>query len=310
VGGAAPAAILYGLGAHGVANALGVAASMASGIIEANRTGGTVKRMHCGWAAHAAVSAAQLVGGGFTGPPTVLEGRFGFFRAWSHRTLDLEAVVDGLGDRWSVPGIFFKPYPANHFTHAGIDAAIALRNRGLDVGVIRSMELGAPAATVRTIGEPIDVKRAPETGYMAQFSGPYAVVAGLLGGGGLGVGLDDFTDELARDPLRRKLMALVDVVPDDECSAIFPRQFPAVLRVRTDDGREVVERVHTTRGGPDRPLSFDDLSRKFADNAGRVLPTEVVERLGDACARFETLTDVGDLLEPLRHIDVPDPRQT
>src|SRR5690606_8858182 len=56
LGGAVSAALLYGLGADGVTHALGVAASMASGIIEANRTGGTVKRMHCGWAAQSGVT--------------------------------------------------------------------------------------------------------------------------------------------------------------------------------------------------------------------------------------------------------------
>ena len=29
--------------------------------------------------------------------------------------------------------VLFKPYPANHFTHAGIDAAIRLREEGLDI---------------------------------------------------------------------------------------------------------------------------------------------------------------------------------
>jgi 2-methylcitrate dehydratase PrpD len=303
MGGAAAAALLFDLGADGVAHALGVAASMASGVIEANRTGGTVKRLHCGWAAHAAVSAAQLVAHGFTGPPTVLEGRFGFFRAWLHGDPDAAAITAALGERWSVPGIFFKPYPANHFTHAGIDAARALRDGGLDTGRIASIQLGVPAPVVRTVGEPIATKRAPQTGYMAQFSGPYTVVAGLLGGGGLGVGLDDFTDELARDPRRRALMALVEVVPDERCTALFPHQFPAVVRVRTRDGAELVERVHTTRGGPQRPLSFEELATKFRDNAGRLLPPEDVERVRETCARLATLTDLGDLLAPLRSLD-------
>ena len=39
---------------------------------------GTVKRIHCGWAAHAGVTAAELAARGLTGPPTALEGRFGF----------------------------------------------------------------------------------------------------------------------------------------------------------------------------------------------------------------------------------------
>jgi len=308
MGASAAAALLYGLGADGVTHSLGLTASMASGVIEANRTGGTVKRMHCGWAAQSGVSAAQLVGHGFTGPPTVLEGRFGFFQAWLHGQFDPAAITDGLGETWAVPGIFVKPYPANHFTHAGIDAARALVAKGLDLDTIASLELGVPSANRRTIGEPIEVKRAPETGYMAQFSGPYTVVAGLLGGHGLGVGLDDFTDELATDQQRRRLMALVDVVDDDECSAIFPRQFPAVLRVRTTDGRELVEKVLTTRGGPQRPLSLDELATKFADNAGRLLDDDQVRTVRAACVGLDTLDQVDAVLDPLRALDPLAPR--
>jgi len=303
LGGAVSAALLYGLGADGVTHALGVAASMASGIIEANRTGGTVKRMHCGWAASSAVSAAQLVRHGFTGPPTVLEGRFGFFQAWLHGRFDARAITDGLGDQWAVPDIFFKPYPANHFTHAGIDAARALREQGLRPEEVESLRLGVAAPTVRTIGEPIEVKRCPQTGYMAQFSGPYTVVAGLLGGGGLGVGLDDFTDDLARDPVRRALMARVEVVADERCTRIFPHQFPAVLTARTTDGRELVAEVLTNRGGPQRPLSYAELGIKFSDNAGRLLPPETVAQVREEVSRLDTLSGVTTMLEPLRDVD-------
>ncbi|MGH3401374.1 MAG: MmgE/PrpD family protein, partial [Streptosporangiaceae bacterium] len=299
LGAAVAAGLLFGFDAAGVTDALGVAASMASGIIEANRTGGTVKRMHCGWAAHAGVSAAQLVRYGFTGPPTVLEGRFGFFEAWLHGRADLSAVTGELGTRWAVPGIFFKPYPANHFTHTAIDAAAGLRRRGVDPWDIESMELGVAAPIVRTIGEPIEVKRQPETGYMAQFSGPYAVVAGLLGGSGLGVGLDDFTDALARDHQRRQLMDRVSVVEDAECTAAFPHQFPAVLRARLRNGDELVERVMTNWGGPDRPLSDRDLVIKFEDNAGRALEPASVAEVGSLVADLAALDDVGRLLAPL-----------
>lgn len=110
-----------------------------------------------------------------------------------------------------------------------------------------------PTATVRTIGQPLDVKQAPDTGYQAQFSGPYTVTAGLFGGSGLGVGLDDFTDELACDPERRAVMARIEVVGDPDCDAIYPFQFPAVLTVRTRDGSTLVERVEVNRGGPRIP---------------------------------------------------------
>jgi len=299
LGAAVAASLLSGFGADEIVHALGVAASMSSGIIEANRTGGTVKRMHCGWAAHAGVSAVQLVQHGFTGPPTVIEGRFGFFEAWLHGQFDASAISDDLGVRWEVPGIFFKPYPANHFTHTAVDAAAAVRRRGIDLSSIASMRLGVAAPIVHTIGEPIEVKRQPETGYMAQFSGPYAVAAGLIGGGGLGVGLDDYTDELARDPKRRQLMAMVDVVADERCTEIFPHQFPSVLRVYLRDGTEIEEAVLSNRGGPGRPLTYDEIATKFVDNASRVLPPETVVRTLDLIGRLQEFDDVSSVLGPL-----------
>lgn len=302
LGSAIAAGLLLGLDEDGLTNVLGVASSMASGIIESNRTGGTVKRMHCGWAAHSGVSAAQLVSLGFTGPPTVLEGRFGFFQAWLHGSFNADEITAGLGESWSVPGIFFKPYPANHFTHAAIDAALALRAGGLQPHEIESITVGVAGPTVRTIGEPIEVKRAPDTGYMAQFSAPFVVAAALVGGGGLGLGLDDFSDDKATDPLHRAVMAKVDVVADPECDAIFPQQFPAVLRVRTTDGRDLVEKVLVNRGGPGHPLSFEELGTKFADNAGRVLDADTVRNIRDAVAGMDRLTNVGDLLRPMEQL--------
>ena len=86
----------------------------------------------------------QLVRRGFTGPPTVLEGRFGFFQAWLHGQFVPDAVTDGLGHDWSVPGIFFKPYPANHFTHAVVDAGARAARARRTPDDVASITIGVP----------------------------------------------------------------------------------------------------------------------------------------------------------------------
>lgn len=288
LGAAVAASLLAGADADGVADALGLAASMAGGVIEANRTGGTVKRLHCGWAAQAGVSAAELARHGFTGPPTVLEGRFGFFEAFLHGPGHPEEVTDGLGTDWAVPGIFFKPYPSNHFTHALIDAGLAFRAQGITPDDVARVRLGVPAAVIRTIGQPLDAKRAPATGYQAQFSGPYAFAAGLFGGGGLGVAREDFSDALAADPARRALMARTDVEPDAACDAIFPHQFPARVTVTLADGATRSVFVEANRGGPQRPLSADELLEKFLGNAAAALDAPAARTLGERCLALDT----------------------
>ncbi|WP_436775844.1 MmgE/PrpD family protein [Yinghuangia sp. YIM S09857] len=307
VGAAVAAGILYGLDSDRLAHAIGIACSMGSGVIEANRTGGTVKRIHCGWAAHAGVTAAQLAAEGVTGPPTALEGRFGFLRAFLDDAWDATALAAGL-DRmdepaaWELLRTVYKPYPSNHFTHPGIDCALALRSRGLDPDEVERAELGVAAAPLRTIGEPRDQKVRPTTPYHAKFSGPYTVASALLGGGGLGLHLDDFAPAAFTDPRRLALAERVAVVADPQCDEEFPLAFSAVLRVRCRDGSVLEHRVRSSRGGPGSPLSLDDLETKYRLNAARVLPDDEVTALA---ARIRSLPSRGDLVDLLPRIPEP-----
>ena len=300
VGAAVAAATAMGLDATATRHALGIACSMGAGVIEGNRTGGTVKRMHCGWAAHAGVVAADLARRGVTGPPTALEGRFGFFEAWLHGTPNLAAVTDGLGSSWAVASLHVKPYPANHFTHAVADAAMELSRDGLGADDIASVDIGVASPTVRTIGEPIDAKRRPESGYHARFSAPYVFAAALSGGSGLGLGLGDFTDERVCDPERQALMDRVTVHGDAACDAVYPDAFPAVVTVTDRHGRVHTVRVFQNRGGPQRPLTDDELRSKFIETATQAIPAARAHRVADAVRSLPSLGSVRPLFDCIR----------
>jgi 2-methylcitrate dehydratase PrpD len=267
LGAAAAAGVALGLDAQQIAHAMAIASSMGAGLLEANRAGGSVKRMHCGWAAHSGVTAAQAAQVGLTGPPTVLEGRFGFFQAYCGDVYDEAALLDDLGERWETAACFVKPYPTNVFTHTGIDAALALRERGLRPEDVESVRIGVAGATLRTIAEPREAKIRPESGYHAQFSGPFTFALALRGGGGLGLYLDDFTDEAVRDARNLELAARVEHFSDPRCEAIFPQHFPSVVEVRTTDGRVLREEVLSNRGTAARPLSDADVQVKYDLNA-------------------------------------------
>ncbi|MFE7977467.1 MmgE/PrpD family protein [Streptomyces shenzhenensis] len=257
VGAAVAAGMLRGLSAARLTSAIGIACSMGSRIIEANWTGGTVKRVHCGWAAHAGVEAAALAGNGITGPPTVLEGRFGLLRAFCGDRFDLDAVTCDLGERWETDRIFVKPCLCNHFTHAGVEAALRIRRRDVDPAVITELTLGVPEPVLRTIAEPIEDKCRPLSGYHGAFSGPHTVA----------------------DPARFALAARVTPVADPECTRIFPHPFPAVLTVRLADGTVLEERVRHDLGGPENPLSAAELTARFRMNARRAVDDAVAGEL-------------------------------
>ena len=67
-----------------IVDALGVAGSMASGIIEYLAEGTWTKRMHAGWAAQSGLRAALLARAGFSGPRTVFEGVHGLFHGFAN----------------------------------------------------------------------------------------------------------------------------------------------------------------------------------------------------------------------------------
>ena len=94
-------------------------------------------------------------------------------------------------------------------------------------------------------------------------------------------------------------MAKVEVVSDPECTAIFPSQFPSILRATLYDGSEEVVPVLTNRGGPKRPLSFEELALKFSNNASRLLDPAAVQRVEQLVAGLEQLPSVGPLFEAM-----------
>ena len=86
MGAAAGVGAALGLNAKQIVDALGIAGSMASGIIEYLAEGTWTKRMHAGWAAQSGMRAALLARGGFLGPRTVFEGAHGLFHGFAHTT--------------------------------------------------------------------------------------------------------------------------------------------------------------------------------------------------------------------------------
>jgi len=304
LGAAVAAAMLMKLSAAEIASAIGIASSMGAGLLEANRTGGTVKRMHCGWAAHGGVVAAELAKAGLTGPPTVIEGRFGFMQAYCGDQVNLAELTDGLGETWVLPGLFFKPYPCNHFTHTGIDAARKMKANGITPDQIESLELGVPTPVLRTIAEPREAKIKPESGYHAAFSGPYTVAAAFYREHGLGLFHEDFENESAHDAEILALAAKVNVSANAKCDEIFPHQFPAVLTAHLKDGSSVTEEVLVNRGGPQNPLTDAELALKFESNAKLAISADQAAAIAKTIFGLaDNSTSIAQLSDHLAELD-------
>jgi 2-methylcitrate dehydratase PrpD len=262
IGAAAGVAAALKLDKRQIVDALGIAGSMASGIIEYLAEGAWTKRMHAGWAAQSGLRAALLARAGFNGPRTVFEGTHGLFHGFAHTTSgNYHALIGDFGQRWVAETLAFKPYPCGTMTHPYIDCARRLGTRGIKPEDVAGIVCDVGEGTVHRLWEPLAAKQTPANGYGAKFSQPYCIAAALVRGN---VGLGDFTDEAVRDPrviaLARKVRYHVDPANP------YPNEFTGHIRMTLADGTVIEERQPHFRGGAKEPLTRADIEDKFALN--------------------------------------------
>ena len=243
-------------------HALGIAGSMASGIIEYLAEGAWTKRMHPGWAAQAGYRAARLAQAGFTGPRTLFDGEHGFFHAFANSDgCDFSAMLEGAGRDWLCSDIAFKPYACGTMAHPYIDCARRLVGEGLDPDDVAGIECKTAEGIVHRLWEPLQAKQNPPNGYAAKFSIPYAIAVGLLRGD---AGLGDYEEAVVHDPAVRRLAGRVRYVIDPDNP--YPRRFTGHLRVTLHNGEVREASQGHFRGGRDEPMSPATLESKFVAN--------------------------------------------
>lgn len=279
-GAAAAAGNLLGLSPAALATAFGLCGSQAGGIIEYLADGSWSKRLHAGWATHAGVTAALLAGEGFTAPRTVFEGTHGFFRAFAGEGPDpgrLARLVRSLGREWAILRLVFKTYPCGSINQPYMDCAARIRAKHRpDPAAVREVLCRTPEGAVHRLWEPLAEKRRPAAPYGAKFSLPYCIALVLVEGE---AGVEGFTEAKIRDPRILALAEKVRYVVDPTLP--YPQRFTGHVRVTLADGRVLEETQDAPRGGPEMPLSAEELAAKFRANAARALPAlQVEEALG------------------------------
>ena len=264
MGAAAGVGAALGLNARQILDALGIAGSMAGGIIEYLAEGAWTKRLHAGWAAQSGIRAALLARGGFVGPRTVFEGVHGLFHGFAHTSKgDYDALVGDFGTRWVTDTLAFKPYPCGTMAQPYIDCARRLAARGIKAEDIAEVTCEVAEGTVHRLWEPLADKQRPRNGYAGKFAVPYLLASGFVHGG---VGLGAFTESAIADPRVLALATRVKYVIDP--TNPYPNKYTGHIRATLKDGSVVEERQPHLRGGAQEPLTRQDLIDKFLLNAG------------------------------------------
>lgn len=297
-GAAAAAAKLLDLDARATARAYGLAASMAP--VPAVRKFGTrdggriawTKNQYCA-SAIAGVMGAQLAGRGITGPETILDGDTGFWVMAGSDRSDTSVLTAGLGGRWRIHRVAFKPYPCCRFFHAAVDGLAKLvADHNVAPDAIAQIRVSS-VSHLQTF-----LNRMPQNPFDAEFSLPHALALIAIG---VPPGLAWFDPAHLEDPTVLSLMNAVEVVVDERAEDDFcaHRPYATTVELVTRDGTRRRVQVVAPLGHPSNPMSEAELDRKFMDLAGSVVGHERAEDLLALLRRLPDLDDIGESLHLL-----------
>ncbi|SFM48903.1 MmgE/PrpD family protein [Methylobacterium pseudosasicola] len=243
-------------------------------------------------AARAGVFAAKLARAGLTGPAPIFEGRAGFFAQVSGPfTLDATAF-GGPGRSFKITQCGIKPYPAQVYCLTAIPAGIAVAAEAGGIASIRALRIDTTHLGYVTAGRDPEKWR-PRTKDTADHSLPYITARAMLDGA---ITNDSYAPDKLSDPALRALIDCITVVEDPTLTALQPRAVPNRITATLADGREIVRQVDDVPGFVARPMTRDDVERKFFMNAGKCLDEPKIRRALDAFWVIDERRDLTDLL--------------
>jgi 2-methylcitrate dehydratase PrpD len=290
-GAAAAVGKLYGFDVNGMINALGLAGSCSAGLLEFASTGADTKRFHLGRASQLGLESALLARNGLHGPDTVLEGRYGYFTAFSEPT-DLEPLIDGLGYDWAIRPPSHKSF-ATHVTHQAVVQAILAWKQHHTVAphhISRVLIRGTPR-----IVETRHARPDPQTVMGGQYSLPFTAAMAFTRD------LSNplvYTEEAVQDPVVRTLAQRIELMADDELARTAADRFQATIRIECAD-RTYTLRTSPHPGSPRHPFTWGDICDKFRRYTAHCLSDDAATAIMIAVGRLEQTPDMAPVAELL-----------
>jgi 2-methylcitrate dehydratase PrpD len=294
MGSAATAARVMGLGEEKIVDAIGIGYHQCAGNGQCVKDGALTKRLGPGFAIKGGITAALLAKAGVTGAKNTFEGEWGLYRQYMRGDYSREILTADLGKRFEGASVAIKPYPCCRGVHPAIDAALALAvDEDIRSKDIKEIILSVTDAHLSLLCQPFESKQSPRSPVDAQFSIPWGVASAFVK---RHVGLDDYTDSAIRNREVLEVTGKMRVEVDNTLHKPGPE--PTRVKVVTRDGKVFVKVVENPLGSLERPMSFEDCARKFADCA-KSLGSGRIERIVQMVGQLERLENIQEIIRLL-----------
>ncbi len=284
IGAAVAAAKVMNFNEDQMTTAIGIAANQSAGLREAHAT--MSSWFTPGNAGRAGLWAALLAARGYTCADTMIEGVKGFGVSFGVQP-QMQAALDGLGTKWEMLDVAYKPYPSGFVIHPIIDACLDMVGKHrFDARQIERVELTVNPLCVQLCNRP-----APKLRSQAMVSFPHWTAACLLH---KAAGLPQVTDAMVHDAemaaLRLKVVATADPKTAREA---------AHVKVVMQDGTVFEAHCAYALGTQARPMTDADISEKTRLQMEIVFDKAKAQRAVDACWRITEAADVAPFFESL-----------
>jgi 2-methylcitrate dehydratase PrpD len=291
LGSASASSKLLNLDVERMRMALGIAASMSSGL-RAN-FGTMTKSFHAGHAARNGVEAASLASRGFTATQEVLESDLGFCNLFTEgKKCDLQKIGEGLGDPFSIfsPGVGKKPYPSCAATHSFLDGILGLIEQyDIKPEDVDSVECGIFYRLPKML-----IHSNPQTGLEGKFSLEFCMALALQE---RKVSLGHFTDSKVKEPGIQKLIKKIKKEVTEEAGGKGTDLPTAIITVHMKNGATYPCRVKTRKGSPKSPLSAQEVMNKFLECAQLNYSAEQSRGIMEAVMDVDKAEDIGKIIQ-------------
>ncbi|MGJ3240836.1 MAG: MmgE/PrpD family protein [Anaerolineae bacterium] len=243
--------------------------------------GKNVRNTYAGMVNHNGLLALTMYQLGFEGEQDGVQTTFG---AILGDRFTPEALTDVLGTRYEIMRGYFKPYSACRYSHAAVDATLAIREQ-ITLNAIEQVTVATYDFAAK-LNEP-----APQTPLAARFSIPYIVAATLHDGD---ANAASFTEEAIQREAVRDLARRITVIEAPPYTALLPDQRAARVSVITREGQTISSEALGSKGDPDQPMSADELRTKF-DTLASALPAEARAQLWEQLGNLARLPKAASL---------------
>jgi 2-methylcitrate dehydratase PrpD len=278
---AAAAGYVKRLDASQLADAMGLATSMSSGLLAFMADGGWSKWLHTGWSAHGGVTAAELAATGFQGPRHGLDDRYGLYGAFLGKPdAELKGLTEGLGQTWLGAAAHAKLYPCAHVIQPYIDAALAVRaeklaTENVSVESIAAVRCVMAPWAIPIVAEPRVSKIAPRNDLEAIASLPFMVAAAWIEGR---VDLKTLDQKTIENPDIRALAARIVCAADPALGSGFDGRMDVTFHhgdplsrtvgIAPPDAARIIAKFQANTNGRPRP-ACDALLHALTDETPR-----------------------------------------